>query len=438
MKAGKRRLGAISLAALIGLTAGCGGADSSGTGSKPQAEAMSTEPVTLKMQYFGFLISAEEVQQFITEPVKKKYPFINIEYLPPVQGVTLETLIQQGNPPDIVFTDFVNSIPVLNFKLPLDLNQEVKANKVDLGKLDPSIMKGIQAIGSKGELYGLPFYSEKFVLFYNKDLFNKFGVPYPTDNMTYDDLLGTIKRVTRVENGVQYAGMGTHNLQTTGTWWGIPVINEKTGKADFQTDSWKRMLNLIKDIRTIPGNEKGDTTIFYKNQTQAMHPQMANIMLNLIKTVDGSFNWDMVPMPQLKEYPGISGALRPAYLMVSQVSKHKQQAAAAVSYLATSDEFHLYLAKNGKLPPVKIESTNDPIAKQFGSDVPILKGKNVQAIFQYKSAPLPYITEYDKIAATELNKAEAPVVNGTQDVNTALRSTEEAANKLIDEKKNAK
>jgi multiple sugar transport system substrate-binding protein len=337
-----------------------------------------------------------------------------------------------------VFTDFVNSIPVLNLKLPLDLNQEVKANKVDLSKLDPSIMKGIQAIGGKGELYGLPFYSEKFVLFYNKDLFNKFGVPYPTDNMTYDDLLGTIKRVTRVENGVSYAGMGTHNLQTTGTWWGIPVLNEKTGKADFQTDSWKRMLGLLKEIRTIPGNEKGDTTRFYKDQTQAMHPQMANIMLGYIKTVNGSFNWDMVPMPQLKEYPGISGALRPSYLIVSQVSKYKQQAAAAVSYLATSDEFHLLLAKNGKLPPVNIDSANDPLAKQFGSDVPLLKGKNVPAIFQYKSAPLPYITEYDKIAATELNKAEAPAVNGTQDINTALRNVEEAANKLIDEQKRAK
>lgn len=54
--------------------------------------------------------SQEEVQKFVTEPIQKKYPFITVEYMPPGQGVPLEMLVQTGNAPDIVFTDFVNSI----------------------------------------------------------------------------------------------------------------------------------------------------------------------------------------------------------------------------------------------------------------------------------------------------------------------------------------
>lgn len=440
MKESNRRVWSISLAAAIGLLAGCGASESPQKQESEPAkqEEMSTEPVTLRLQYFGFLISPEEVQQFVAEPIKKKYPFITVEYMPQVQGVPLEMLVQTDNAPDIVFTDFVNSIPVMNYKLPLDLSPLVKANKVDLTQFDPEILKGIQSIGRSGELYGLPFYSEKFVMFYNKNLFDKFGVSYPSDQMSYEDLLNTIRRVTRVEDGVQYTGMASHNVQTTGTFWGIPVVNEKTEKADFQTDEWKRVLNLIKDIRTIPGNLQGSTLKFYKDQTQALMPQMANVMLNLLKTVDGSFDWDMVAMPQHKDYPGISGAVRPSYLLVSQMSKHREQAAAAVSYLTTSAEHHLNLAKHGKLPPVKLASANDPLLQQFGSEVALLKGKNVRALFLHKSAPLPYITEYDKIAATELNKADGWVVNGTHDVNTALRMAEESANKLIDEQKNAK
>lgn len=60
--------------------------------------------------YFRASKSSQEVQQFVTEPIQKKYPFITVENMPPGQGVPLEMLVQTGNAPDLVFTDFVNII----------------------------------------------------------------------------------------------------------------------------------------------------------------------------------------------------------------------------------------------------------------------------------------------------------------------------------------
>lgn len=37
-------------------------------------------------------------------------------------------------------------------------------------------------------------------LWYNKEIFDKCGVPYPTDDMSYDDLVATAKALKTAEN----------------------------------------------------------------------------------------------------------------------------------------------------------------------------------------------------------------------------------------------
>jgi multiple sugar transport system substrate-binding protein len=44
------------------------------------------------------------------------------------------------------------------------------------------------------------------VMFYNKQLFDKFGVPYPKDNWTYEDFKSTVEKMTRKDGGTQYYG----------------------------------------------------------------------------------------------------------------------------------------------------------------------------------------------------------------------------------------
>lgn len=51
------------------------------------------------------------------------------------------------------------------------------------------------------ELYGFPACLGLTVLFYNKDLFDNAGIPYPDTTWTYDDLVRVGKRLTVDENG---------------------------------------------------------------------------------------------------------------------------------------------------------------------------------------------------------------------------------------------
>jgi multiple sugar transport system substrate-binding protein len=69
-----------------------------------------------------------------------------------------------------------------------------------------------------GKLYGVPTWCLTMWMFYNKNLFDEAGVPYPTDNTTWDEYVEMAKKLTKTEGGriTQY---GTNGWE----WWTFPV-----------------------------------------------------------------------------------------------------------------------------------------------------------------------------------------------------------------------
>ncbi|TNJ65834.1 extracellular solute-binding protein [Paenibacillus hemerocallicola] len=410
-------------------------ADTAKPGGERSGKQPSTEPVTLRVNNWNTAFQQAEFDQYFAEPLRKKYPFLTLEYLDQQKGTsnTLDNLITAGNTPDIVFTDYPNLAGLLDYDYPEDLNRYVQDFSIDLKKVDPLVIEGAKTIGSKGELFALPVYSDRMMWFYNKDLFDKFGVPYPTDDMTWDDAIAAFKRLSRMEDGVQYASFRMINLPMTGSQWGVPLVDPKTGKASFQTDDWKKSLALMQQIAAIPGNTKLTNEDFYQKETLASLMQSFNIMVNLLEGVERKghkIDWDVASLPQSKEKPGIAGANKPLYFMVSKSSKHKDQAFAAVSYLMASEEVQTTLSRNGKMSVL----IDDGIVKQFGTKLDILKGRNVAAVYKHKMSALPYSNRFNRLALVEMIAAGNEVLNGTQDMNTALRNAEEKANKAIDAK----
>jgi ABC-type glycerol-3-phosphate transport system substrate-binding protein len=51
-----------------------------------------------------------------------------------------------------------------------------------------------------GEIYGLPYDFGPYIIFYNRELFDKYKVPYPDDEMAYEDFLKRAKSLTRDGN----------------------------------------------------------------------------------------------------------------------------------------------------------------------------------------------------------------------------------------------
>ncbi|GAA3407670.1 hypothetical protein GCM10020370_39990 [Paenibacillus hodogayensis] len=418
------------LAAAIAMTAGCSkGSTKAEPGTDPgKAPEAGKESVTLKIMWFNTLVAKEAVEQFIAAPVKQKYPNIAIEFVEVKPGASLPDLITSGQGvPDLVITDYPNLSTAIDLKYPVDLNEPLKQSKVDLNGMEADPLDGVRALGAKGELYGLPIYMDKYMMFYNKDIFDRFAIPYPTGEMSYTDLMSLVKRLSRTEAGVQYVGYRWGDLYTVGFQLGLPVLNVKTGKADLQTEGWKRALSLVKEWVDTGADNKITHEHFFKEKRLAIYPQWMGAAYGLIAQEGGSLNWDLAPMPYSSDQPKTSGPAKPLYLLASAAGKHKEQAIAALSYIATSPEAQLLLSQNGRISVLKDKA----IRQQFGTKLPLLQGKNTAAVFQYPFGKLPNTTAYESQAWDGLDTAPPAIIGGA-DVNTALRAAEEKANKDID------
>ncbi|RKN71832.1 extracellular solute-binding protein [Paenibacillus ginsengarvi] len=111
------------------------------------------------------------------------------------------------------------------------------------------------AVG-KDYLIGIPYTRNFSALYYNKTIFDKFGVAYPKEGMTWSEYADVAKRVTRTEGGIQYRGLEPNVPKRVGAQLSLPLVDPKTNRAALNTEQWKKVLTQMTDIYKIPGNEK--------------------------------------------------------------------------------------------------------------------------------------------------------------------------------------
>ncbi|ULL16555.1 carbohydrate ABC transporter substrate-binding protein [Paenibacillus sp. H1-7] len=389
------------------------------------------EPVQLVLYQRGANISDEEVQALIVEPVKKKYPNISITLVRTDTTNTPQTLVANDNLPDIVFgsPDVIRQFKELNALE--DLTSLVKLNNVDLNAFEPTAVETIRAYGDQGQLYAIPFSINFPALFYNKDLFDKFGVPYPKDGMTWEETTELAKKMTRMENGQQYYGLHPAGVDRMAGQLSLSTYNPTTKKATLTGDEWIHIFKEHKAIWDIPGNKPGNNIkTFEVDRTLAMMAAMGARLgeFEELHNQGNPMNWDMVSHPTFPEAPRIGAELDVHVLMLTTTGKNKDTAFKVLQVVTDVTNQH-EMNKRGRLT-----SLTDPKAKQdFGVNLKSLKGRNIDAIFYNKNGVRRGIDKYSQIASTQIGPAmNQKVLANNVDIITALREAEELANKEIE------
>jgi multiple sugar transport system substrate-binding protein len=425
-----------TLLLIVGFLGGCGKGEGEGEREKvsndPQKnKVVSTEPVTLQLLQSNIALTDEDFQKFIAEPVNKKIPNITIEMIRVTKEVTPESLIASGSFPDLVYTGS-NSIDRFDqLGIPTDLAELVKINQFDLGKFDGTVLKFVKSTSAKGNLLAFPF-SDKFsTLFYNKDIFDKFAVPYPKDGMNWEETIELAKRLTRTVDKIQYKGLAEPGERNFASIMKIPYFDPKTKKAVINTDKWKKVFELNQQVLAIPGNQipQGkDREMFTKDQTLAMLAQSTQRIgeFDVLYNQGSKLNWDMAAYPNLKGYPGLVSAPNPVVIMIFQLSKHKDAAFQALS-VVTSEENQMNMSQNGTFSILKDQKIKD----SYGTQLKSLQGKNVKGVFKNKFSEGSPLSPYDNLIRKHITNALDQVYSGEKDINTALRDAEEAANKEL-------
>jgi multiple sugar transport system substrate-binding protein len=108
------------------------------------------------------------------------------------------TSIVAGTPPDVFLLDNIDVPAFTSRGVTIDLSPYLRRLGVDLTRYDSMVV----GIFRRGEaVYALPKGYTPMVMVYNKDLFDRAGVPYPSDDWTWDDFLRVAKALTRDSDG---------------------------------------------------------------------------------------------------------------------------------------------------------------------------------------------------------------------------------------------
>jgi multiple sugar transport system substrate-binding protein len=403
---------------LLASTAACGGADPAADTVKQQP-AKQAEPVELTFLYTASGYPDADFMRDYGDPIKRKYPHISIKFIQSTKGNTLQELIVAKADIDVIFTSIGALSGVIDSGISLDLAETIQTNKFDLNRFEPSTIDMVRNM-SGGKVLALPIKATSMVLFYNKDLFDKFGVAYPKDGMTWDDAYEIAKKMTRNDGGQTYRGFVTSLAHLAMTnQYSLDFIDPKTKKATFDNGRWNPFMDNLVRFFQIPGYgadakvivNVAQSDMFYKERTAAM---LAHFSSNYPRANEG-MNWDVVTFPTFKDRPGVGAQPYPAYFSVASTSKHKEEAFQAIAHL-TSDEVQMEQARIGNAPVLKSQS----VRAVFGQDLPDLKGKNTMAMLAAKFADPRVYTKYDGHAQSVITTSFTDIITGAKDTNTSL------------------
>ena len=421
-----RYFSAAGLFLIAAALAGCGSSKNETGAEKPAEPEKPKEPVTLT--FFNAQAGSIDFASFFeSESFKSKFPHITVQVINRGNGSNYPDLIASGQLPDIIYESTAFTVErVMANGFHYDMTDLIKKHGFDLNIFEPNVLAHARNQTTEGKLYGLPVSMNKYATFYNKDLFDRFGVPYPKDGMTWDDIYDLSKRLTRSDGGEVYQGITfvVNNMMLNNQLSAGP-LHPKEDRANLNADEWKLLFENFGRFFQIPNASILPVGDFPKGKVAMIvnaHPSIVGYAKE-----NPALNWDVVSVPVLKEKPNTGFKPASLSLFVTQTSKHKDDAFLTVAYLV-SEEVQTLIAANGSATPLASKA----VQQSTGKNIPEWQGKNVNALYYYQDAPPtpPRDASLTNVGVS-YEKWFREMIQNQIDVNTALRSFEEEINQAI-------
>lgn len=438
----KNYWGMIVLAGLLLFLTACG--DSSSENSSEQSEERTEtpsmigsppvqppEPLELVIQNQNFGWTREFFYENYGDDIQKKFPHITITHIARGES-TIEQSVVTGVQLDIVAAPLGSFYQMIKgFDLAFDITPFIKKHDYDLNRLDPTVVALSKQLAGGG-MYDIPVSLSPAALVYNQEIFDKFGMDYPTDGMTWDEVYDLARTMTRSEGDVQYRGLYVSPQHLIiRNQLSLNLVDPLTMKASVNTDAWRSFLENFIRFYQIPGYD-------LTQERATLAPQKAEwdnaqtvamwLPVSGAHLISGMERYDYATFPSFAEFPDVGPQAYPVSFYITSMSKYKDEAFQVLDYL-TSDEYQMAQSRRGYYTVL-----NDPeIKAEFGRDSIEYAGKNIHALIPRIQAPNMIETKYTTIAGTALVTAFYDTILQKKDINTALRDASETINQKIAE-----
>ena len=215
----------------------------------------------------------------------------------------LEAGAQGGEMPDVFWMHSNTAQMYMENDILLDLTDYIAA---DDAIQQENYYEGVWNLySSGGKQYALPKDHDTIALLYNKAIFDKYSVEYPTDDWTWEDMYEAAKAITEGSGGEVY-GMAMNTSNNQDGWYnlvydyGAQVITEDHKGTTIGSDEGKAGMDMVRKLLTVGAPqsvvaETGTDSLFQSGKT-AMITQ-GSWMINAFYTAENSadYAWAMLP-----------------------------------------------------------------------------------------------------------------------------------------------
>lgn len=215
----------------------------------------------------------------------------------------LEAGATGGEMPD-VFWMHSNTVQMyMENDILLDLTEYISK---DAAIEEANYYEGVWALyNSNGKQYALPKDHDTIALLYNKAIFDQYGVAYPTDEWTWEDMYEAAKTITEGSNGEVY-GMAMNTSNNQDGWYNLvysyggQIITDDHKSTTIGSAEGKAGMEMVRKLLSVGAPqsvvaETGTDSLFKSGKT-AMITQ-GSWMINSFYTAENSadYAWAMLP-----------------------------------------------------------------------------------------------------------------------------------------------
>lgn len=378
----------LALSTICTTMVGCGSGSTSTPTPTPSTDTPSSAPAettkadetkvdATKIRWAVWDIASTTYYEPLIEGYKAKNPNVEIEMVDLGSQDYMTALATQLSGKDSNFdVVLVKDIPGY-----ANLVAKNVLEPVDTTKVDTSVYGGItDQILINDKLYALPFRSDFWVMFYNKDIFDAAGVAYPTNDMTFKQYDELARKVTKTDLGNEIYGAHYHTWRSAVQLFGI--LDGKNsivdGKYDFLKPYYEMVLNeqkdgVCQDYATLKTSSLHYSGAFAQGNVAMMNMGSWFIPTLISKIESGEFadikNWGLVKYPHAEGVEPGSTLATITSLAVTADSKNKEVATDFMNFVSGVEGAEI-IAGTGTFPAIKTDAVVASISgmKGFPSD----------------------------------------------------------------------
>ncbi|MCT4542804.1 MAG: sugar ABC transporter substrate-binding protein [Vallitalea sp.] len=439
----KKRINVVLLCMIVvvALFSGCSSKEKTETNNEKTADSGQTKKAAtekqIELKVAVWDNSSTEIGNDLAAKFTEKYPNIKVEYIDVASTEytnKLSIMLNGGSDLDVFYIKDADTTLSMYKKGQLyDLTSKIKENNIDLKKYN-GLASNFQFDGGT---YGLPYRTDYYVLYYNKDIFDAANEPYPTNDMTWDEYAEVAARITDGEGANKKYGALTHTWKDCVQNWAI-----QEGKNTVISDDYSFMIPYYERALKMQNDDKSamdyatlkTSNIHYSgpflNGQVGMMPMGSWFMNTIIlrkSQGETNINWGVATLPHDKSIEAgyTVGATTP--IAMNAQSKNKDAAWKFIQF-ATNENAAAYLSTQGVIPSILTEEALANVADADGMPQGVAEALSVKNI-ELDRPIAAHVLEVNKV----LDEEHGLIMFGETTIEEGLNKMKERVSEIIND-----